>query len=55
MSVTPTDDAADRRREQPAERYAQLILDDEKYIIYDREQHSAWVQSSVVVSPEDYR
>lgn len=55
MSATPADDTTDRQRAQPVERYAQLILDDERYIIYDREQHTAWMQSSVAVSLEDYR
>jgi len=55
MSTTHTDDMADRQRRQPNDRYAQLILSDEQCIIYDREQYTAWVQSSVTVSPEDYR
>ncbi|WP_167879967.1 DUF7331 family protein [Halorhabdus rudnickae] len=54
MSAKPTDDMADRQREQPEDRYAQLQLDDE-FVIYDRENHTAWVQSSVAVSLEDYR
>ncbi|WEL18213.1 Uncharacterized protein SVXHr_2055 [Halorhabdus sp. SVX81] len=46
---------ADRQHRQPDDRYAQLILSDEKFIIYDRENYTAWVQSSVTVSPEDFR
>ncbi|ACV12674.1 conserved hypothetical protein [Halorhabdus utahensis DSM 12940] len=55
MSATHTDDMADRQCQQPDDRYAQLILNEDKCIIYDRENYTAWVQSSVAVSPEDYR
>ena len=55
MSAKPTDDMADRQLAQPDDRYAQLRLDDDEFVIYDRENHTAWVQSSVAVSLEAYR
>lgn len=55
MSAKPTDDMAPPKRQQPDDRYAQLTLSSDEFIIYDREQHTAWVQSSVAVSLEDYR
>jgi len=55
MNATPTDDMTDRHRDRPEDRYAQLRLDDDEFVIYDREDHRAWVQSSVAVSLDEYR
>ncbi|MFB6201853.1 MAG: hypothetical protein ABEI98_07565 [Halorhabdus sp.] len=55
MSATPRDDVADRQPDKPDDRYAQLQLDGEEFVIYDRENHSAWVQSSVAMTLEEYR
>lgn len=55
MSAKTTDDTAEPARQQPDDRYAQLTLSSDEFIIYDREHHTAWVQSSVAVSLEEYR
>ncbi|ERJ06057.1 hypothetical protein HLRTI_001963 [Halorhabdus tiamatea SARL4B] len=55
MSVTPADETSECQPEPLADRYSQLLLDDEDPIIYDRENHAAWVQSSGAVSLLEYR
>ena len=56
MSTNATDEtdagAAEAEGEQ---RYAELNIGDEEYVIYDRENHQAWVQSSVAVGVDDLR
>ncbi|MFD1587509.1 hypothetical protein ACFR9U_10980 [Halorientalis brevis] len=32
------------------ERYAELNIGEEEFVIYDRENHKAWIQTSVAVS-----
>ena len=46
MSTNATDDTNDARSEEPARRYAELNIGDEEFVIYDRENHQAWIQSS---------
>ncbi|MFB6297396.1 MAG: hypothetical protein ABEH56_02630 [Salinirussus sp.] len=36
-----------------SDRYAELDLGDEEYVIYDRENHQAWIQSTVAVTVDD--
>lgn len=36
-------------------RYAELNIGDEEFVIYDRENHQAWIQSSLAVSIEQRR
>ncbi|MFT4922513.1 MAG: hypothetical protein ACI8XM_001730 [Haloarculaceae archaeon] len=36
-------------------RYAELNIGDEEFVIYDRENHQAWIQSSVAVTIADHR
>jgi len=38
-----------------SERYAELAIGDDEFVIYDRENHRAWIQSTVAVTIEDYR
>lgn len=56
MSSNATDNTAGPATDdnQP-QRYAELTLDDDAFVIYDRENHQAWLQSTVAVSIEDYR
>jgi len=37
------------------DRYGELNIGDEEFVIYDRENHQAWLQSSVAVNAEDRR
>jgi hypothetical protein len=54
MSTHATDNgdesSADRVQER---RYAELNIDENEFVIYDRENHQAWVQSTVAVSLEE--
>jgi len=59
-SVTMTANTTDERETDgvdPGEtdRYAELNIGDEEFVIYDRENHQAWLQSSVAVNAEDRR
>jgi hypothetical protein len=36
-------------------RYAELNIGDEEFVIYDRENHQAWIQSSVAHTIEERR
>lgn len=46
--------AVDEEDDQ-AQRYAELAIGDEEFVIYDRENHEAWIQSSAALTIEDYR
>jgi len=35
------------------DRYAELNIGDEEFVIYDRENHQAWLQSTVAVSADE--
>ncbi|QSG15864.1 DUF7331 family protein [Halapricum desulfuricans] len=55
MDSDATDDTAGLAGDDDqSQRYAELTLDDE-FVIYDRENHEAWIQSTVAVSIEDYQ
>ena len=52
MTTNATDDTvADER----ASRYGELTIGDEEFVIYDRENHQAWLQSDVAVTAVDRR
>jgi hypothetical protein len=53
-----TPDATDDRNARTAtseetRRYAELNVGDEEFVIYDRENHEAWLQSTVAVPVEE--
>lgn len=50
-----TDETVDRQPEQSDGRYGQLELGTNEFVIYDRENHAAWIESSVTVSLEAYQ
>lgn len=54
MSTNATDDRNDGVGTQAdMERYGELNIGDEEYVIYDRENHQAWIQSSVALATEE--
>ncbi len=61
MSTNATDEGnermADEERDHEAEeaeaRYAELNIGDEEFVIYDRQNHQAWIQSSAAVAVSD--
>jgi len=55
MSTNATDDTNDAQTEESARRYAELNIGDEEFVIYDRENHQAWIQSSMALEVADLR
>jgi hypothetical protein len=56
MSTNATDDTTEHAgAEDESDRYAELNIGDEEFVIYDRENHQAWIQSTVAVSADDIR
>lgn len=56
MSGNATDNTAGPATDDDqSQRYAELTLDDDAFVIYDRENHQAWIQSTVAVPIEDYQ
>jgi hypothetical protein len=53
MSSNATDERDERVADEEQERYAELNIGDEEFVIYDRENHQAWIQSSVAVTVRD--
>ncbi len=54
MTPNATDDSDGRHatgEERP--RYAELNIGDEEFVIYDRENHEAWIQSTEAVPVEE--
>ena len=48
MSTHATDETNDGTRdEQP--RYADLTIGEDEFVIYDRQNHQSWIQSTVAV------
>lgn len=48
MSTNATDDTTEATGDEQA-RYAELTIGDDEFVIYDRENHRAWIQSTVVL------
>ena len=54
MSTNATDETdADATEAEGDQRYAELNIGDEEFVIYDRENHQAWLQSTVAVSADE--
>ena len=57
---TPMPDATDETNARAAtseetRRYAELNIGDEEFVIYDRENHQAWIQSSTSLNVTNLR
>ncbi|MEF8781912.1 MAG: hypothetical protein V5A39_02885 [Haloarculaceae archaeon] len=39
--------------DEQTDRYAELNIGDEEFVIYDRKNHEAWIQSSVAITVRD--
>ena len=50
-----SNETAERGPERPDDRYAQLRLGTDEFVIYDREDHAAWIESTVALSLDAYR
>lgn len=56
MSTNATDDTTEQAHaDNQAQRYAELTIGDDEFVIYDRENHQAWIQSTVALDIDDYR
>jgi hypothetical protein len=54
MSTNTADDTEGTVVDQDEQaRYAELNIGDEEFVIYDRENHQAWIQSTVAVTVDD--
>ena len=55
MTTNATDDTGQRTTDGAGStRYAELNIDDE-FVIYDRQNHQAWIQSKTAVEADDMR
>jgi hypothetical protein len=56
MTTNATDETdGDVGDDDQLARYAELNIGDEEFVIYDRENHQAWLQSSIAVTADDLR
>ncbi len=55
MSSNATDERDEGVAAEEQERYAELNIGDEEFVIYDRENHQAWIQSSAAVTVRDFQ
>ncbi|PSP88861.1 hypothetical protein BRC87_08635 [Halobacteriales archaeon QS_4_66_20] len=55
MTTNTTDDTGAGVVDDEADRYAELNIGDEEFVIYDRENYQAWLQSSVTVDLDTRR
>ena len=53
MSTNTANDREQAVGDGDENRYAELNIGDEEFVIYDRENHQAWIQSSVAVAVDD--
>jgi hypothetical protein len=49
------DDTEEWVGDEEVTRYAELTIGDDEFVIYDRENHQAWLQSTVAVTAVDFR
>jgi hypothetical protein len=55
MSTNATDDTTGAATDDQERRYAELNIGDEEFVIYDRENHQAWIQSTESLELDDLR
>ena len=56
MTTNATDETGGRAHvDDQHSRYAELTIGDEEFVIYDRQNHQAWIQSALVVTAEELR
>ncbi|WP_302081021.1 DUF7331 family protein [Salinibaculum rarum] len=56
MTTNATDETDDRVTDDgQTNRYAELNISDEEFVIYDRENHQAWIQSTAVITADEHR
>jgi hypothetical protein len=53
MTPNATDNADGQTADEESRRYAELNIGNEEFVIYDRENHQAWIQSTVAMPVEE--
>lgn len=54
MTTNATDDTDEKvADDQRVARYAELDIGDDEFVIYDRQNHEAWIQSTVTMTVDD--
>lgn len=53
MSTKSSDDIRTVDTDDEQNRYAELTLGNEEFVIYDRENHQAWIQSTVAATADE--
>jgi len=48
-------DRTDVASTENTDRYGELTIGDEQFVVYDRQNHQAWIQSTVAVTADDLR
>jgi hypothetical protein len=56
MTTNATDETKDTAAgDDQSNRIAELNIGDEEFVIYDRQNHQAWIQSTSVVTADELR
>jgi hypothetical protein len=55
MTTNATDETDGRARDDQTSRYAELNIGDEEFVVYDRQNHQAWIQSTLVMTADELR
>jgi hypothetical protein len=55
MSTNATDDTSEATSDEESRRYAELHIGDEEFVVYDRENHQAWIQSTLSLDVAELR
>ncbi len=55
MSTHATDDVNEGTTDEEGRRYAELNIGDEAFVIYDRQNRDAWIQSTVSLEAGELR
>ncbi len=55
MTTQTRDDPTESSGAEKHTRYADISIGDDEFIIYDRTNHRAWVQSTVAVAVDELR
>jgi len=55
MSQNLTDETAEAADANERDRYTDIALGEGEYVVYDRTNHRAWIQSTATVAIDDLR
>ena len=55
MNTNASDDTRTVGEDGEQNRYAELTIGNDDFVIYDRQNHQAWIQSTVAVTADEMR